>query len=155
MTPPLGPISMQAKIVRKDKNVELPKYHTSESAGFDIASSEDRIIQPKEVVLLSTGLIIQAPEGHFLLISARSSLPLKKGLMVSNGIGVVDRDYCGPEDEIRISVYNFKDVPVEIKKGDRLAQGLFLPVDQVEWAETENIKNDSRGGFGSSGGYNG
>ncbi|GAC1412619.1 MAG: dUTP diphosphatase [Candidatus Doudnabacteria bacterium] len=146
---------MQAKIVRKDKNIQLPKYQTSESAGFDIASSEDRIIKPQEVVLLNTGLIIQAPQGHFLLISARSSLPLKKGLMVSNGIGVVDRDYCGPEDEIRISVYNFKDVEVEVKKGERLAQGLFLPVDQVEWVERDNIKLDSRGGFGSSGGYHG
>ncbi|MDB4940187.1 MAG: dUTP pyrophosphatase [Candidatus Doudnabacteria bacterium] len=144
---------MQAKIVRLDKAVELPQYHTLESAGFDIASSEDKIIKPKELVLLDTGLIIQAPEGHFLLIAARSSLPLKKGLMVSNGIGVVDRDYCGPEDQIRISVYNFRDEPVEVKKGDRLAQGLFLPVDQVEWIETENIKDQSRGGFGSSGGY--
>jgi dUTP pyrophosphatase len=146
---------MQAKIVRLDPSIELPKYHTSESAGFDIASSVDRVIKPKEVVLLGTGLIIQAPEGHFLLISARSSLPLKKGLMVSNGIGVVDRDYCGPEDEIKISVYNFTDHDVEITRGERLAQGLFLPVDQVEWVETKNIKEGSRGGFGSSGGYNG
>jgi dUTP pyrophosphatase len=146
---------MQAKIVRIDKSTEFPKYHSAESAGFDIASSVDRIIKPKELVLLDTGLIIQAPEGHFLLIAARSSLPLKKGLMVSNGIGVVDRDYCGPEDQIRISVYNFRDEEVEVKKGDRLAQGLFLPVDQVEWVEADNIKENSRGGFGSSGGYNG
>ena len=144
---------MKAKIVRLDKSVQLPQYQTSESAGFDIASSESRTIKPKEVVLLRTGLIIQAPEGHFLLIAARSSLPLKKGLMVSNGIGIVDRDYCGPEDEIKLNVYNFTNHDVIVEKGDRLAQGLFLPVDQVEWIETENIKEDSRGGFGSSGGY--
>ncbi len=146
---------MQAKIVRLDKTIELPKYHTSESAGFDMASAEQRTIKPKEVALLGTGLIIQAPEGHFLLISARSSLPIKKGLMVSNGIGVIDRDYCGPNDEVKISVYNFTDHDVVVEKGERLAQGLFLPVDQVEWMETENIKEESRGGFGSSGGYNG
>ncbi len=144
---------MLAKISRLDPNIELPKYHTSESAGFDIAASEDMVIQPKEVKLIKTGLIIQAPAQHFLLIAARSSLPLKKGLMVSNGIGVVDRDYCGPEDEIRISVYNFTEKEVEVKKGERLAQGLFLPVDQVEWIETDNITEESRGGFGSSGGY--
>jgi len=144
---------MQAKIVRLDKSVELPKYHTGESAGFDIASAEQKIIKPREVALIGTGLVIQAPAGHFLLLAARSSLPLKKGLTVSNGIGVVDRDYCGPTDEVKISVYNFTDHDVVVEKGERLAQGLFLPVDQVEWHETENIKEESRGGFGSSGGY--
>lgn len=144
---------MLAKISRTDKDVEFPKYATSESAGFDVAANEDLTVGAKEVKLIRTGLIIQAPAQHFLMLAARSSLPLKKGLIISNGIGVVDRDYCGPEDEIRLSVYNFTDNPVEVKKGERLAQGLFLPVDQVEWLETENIKTESRGGFGTSGGY--
>ncbi len=144
---------MKAKISRIDQTVGLPHYATGESAGFDIAASEDRVIKPGEVVLIKTGLVIQAPEKHFLLIAARSSLPIKKGLMVSNGIGIVDRDYCGPEDEIKLNLYNFSSRDVEVRKGERIAQGLFLPVDQVQWEEVTQIRDDSRGGFGSSGGY--
>lgn len=144
---------MDAKIVRLSPEVELPIYHTEESAGFDIAVSEDVTIQPGEVKLARTGLIIQAPVGHFLLIASRSSLPFKKQLMLANGIGVVDRDYCGPEDELQLSLYNFTSAAIEVKKGERVAQGLFLPVDQVTWVETDRIKEDSRGGIGSTGGY--
>lgn|SRR3989338_5124992 len=144
---------MKAKITRLDKSIELPKYHTSESAAFDIASNEDRVIQPGEVTVIRTGLVIEAPPGHFLLLASRSSVPKKKGLSIPNGIGVVDRDYAGPEDEILIQVYNFSNLPAEIKKGERLAQGFFLPVDQVEWEEVDVIREQSRGGHGSTGGY--
>ncbi len=146
---------MQAKITKLDPSVELPKYHTSESAGFDIAINEDRLIKAGEVALVKTGLVIQAPEGHFLCIAARSSLALKKGLALANAIGIVDRDYCGPEDEIHLSLYNFSAHAVAVKKGERLAQGLFLPVDQVQWLIAEETRGQSRGGFGSSGGYHG
>ena len=143
----------QAKIIRLDPEINLPNYATSESAGFDIAAAENISVLPGKTILIKTGLIIQAPKGHFLLLAARSSLPIKKGLMVANGIGVVDRDFAGPADEIKIQVYNFTDQPVDVKKGERIAQGLFLPVDQVEWQEVEKIEEKSRGGFGGSGGY--
>ena len=144
---------MLAKIVRLDKSISLPNYKTKESAGFDIESAEDHLIKPGQVVPVGTGLIVQAPEGHFLLIASRSSLSIKKGLILSNGIGVIDRDYCGPEDEIKILLHNITNLPVTISKGERIAQGLFMPVDQVQWVETENIASDSRGGLGSTGGY--
>lgn len=144
---------MEAKIVRLSKDIDLPVYHTEESAGFDIAASEDLVIEPGKVAKVKTGLIIQAPVGHFLLIASRSSLAFKKGVMLANGIGVVDRDYCGPEDELTLSFYNFSEEAVEVKKGERMAQGLFLPVDQVKWVETDEIKEDNRGGYGSTGGY--
>lgn len=146
---------MKARITRIDKSVELPKYHTGESAAFDLAANQDAVVEAGGTAKISTGLIIEAPEGHFLMISARSSLGLKKGLKLLNGIGVVDRDYAGPEDEIHILIHNFSSQPVEIKKGDRLAQGMFIRVDQVEWEETEAIRSESRGGYGSTGGYGG
>jgi len=142
---------MKVKIKRLDPTVELPRYQTDESAAFDLASSEDAVIAPKEIKLLHTGLIVEAPKDHFLLISARSSLPKKKGLTVAQGIGIVDRDYSGPEDEIRLQVYNFTDKPVAVKKGERLAQGIFLEADKVEWDEVEEMRLKSRGGFGSTG----
>ncbi len=144
---------MNVKIKRLDASVELPKYHTTESAGFDIASNQDVIVPAGEVVKISTGLVIAAPSGHFLLVSARSSLPLKKGLAMANGIGVIDPDYAGPNDEIHIIVHNFTKAPVEVKKGERLAQGIFLPVTQAEWQESSETRNTDRGGIGSTGGY--
>lgn len=144
---------MKTKIKRLDPSIPLPTYHTSESAGFDIASSVDIIIQPGEVVKIPTGLVIAAPKGHFLLIAARSSLPLKKGLMMANGIGVVDPDYAGPNDQVHIIVHNFTSQPVEVKKGERLAQGIFIQFEQAQWEEVEVIRKSDRGGIGSTGGY--
>ncbi|MBL8030529.1 MAG: dUTP diphosphatase [Candidatus Doudnabacteria bacterium] len=144
---------MNVKITRTDKTVELPKYHTSESAAFDFAASQDTVIPPRTLAKVPTGLIIEAPEGHFLLITARSSLATKKGLILSNGVGTIDRDYSGPEDEIKISVYNFTDHEVRVEKGERLAQGLFLRVEQADWNEVEKIRDQSRGGYGTTGGY--
>lgn len=144
---------LRAKITRLGEGVELPRYHTAESAAFDLAAAEDKTIAPGEVAAVRTGLVIEAPEGHFLLVAARSSMPKKKGLALANGIGIVDRDFCGPTDEILIQVRNFTPHPVEVKRGERLAQGLFLPVDQVEWEEVEVIRGTDRGGWGSTGGY--
>ena len=139
------------KIFRKDPSVILPAYHTSGSVAFDLAANEDMVIPPREIRLIPTGLVICTPENHMLLVAARSSTPMKKGLMLANGIGIVDQDFCGPDDEIKIQVYNFTDKPVEVKKGDRLAQGLFLHLERVEWEEITSLPEKSRGGFGSTG----
>lgn len=144
---------MDVKIRKLDPNIELPQYHTSESAGFDIASNIDTVIQAHEVAKIPTGLVFEAPKGHFLLIAARSSLPVKKGLMMANGIGVVDPDYAGPNDQVHLLIYNFTDKPVEVKKGERLAQGLFLPIEQAQWVEAGELRQKDRGGIGSTEGY--
>jgi dUTP pyrophosphatase len=144
---------MKAQIKKLNPNVALPQYHTSESAGFDIASAADMTIAPGEVAKIPTGLVIAAPTGHFLLIAARSSLPLKKGLAMANGIGVVDPDYAGPSDEVHIIVHNFTTHPVEVKKGERLAQGVFLRTEQAQWEEVDQLRDVDRGGIGSTGGY--
>ena len=64
-------------------------------------------IAPGRVALVRTGLIIEVPTGHFLGIFARSSTPLKRGLLVANGVGVIDPDYSGPKDEVMVQVLNF------------------------------------------------
>src|SRR5262249_46896865 len=98
-----------------------------------------------------TGLIIEVPTGHCLAIFARSSTPLKRGLMVANGVGIVDPDYSGPNDEIKIQLLNFTDAPVDIARGDRLAQGIVLPAPRVRWVEVPQIRETRRGGFGATG----
>ena len=142
---------MKVRIKRLDPSVPLPRYQTPHSAGFDIAASEDVQVAPGEVKLIPTGLIAEAPEGFFLALFIRSSAPIKKGLTLANGVGVVDRDYSGPADQILIEVLNFTDKTVDVRKGERIAQGLFLRVDQVEWEEVDEVRVPSRGGFGSTG----
>src|SRR4029078_11360245 len=115
------------RIRRLHPSVPLPQYQTAGAAGFDLAASEDVVVAPSSIALIPTCLVIQVPAGHFLGVFARSSTPLKRGLMVANGVGVIDRDYCGPEDEIKIQVLNFTAEPVTVSRGDRLAQGIILP----------------------------
>ena len=140
-------------IRRLDPSVPLPEYQSPGAAGFDLAASRDVEIAPHTIALIPTGLVIRAPEGHFLGVFARSSTPLKRGLMVANGVGVVDADYCGPHDEVKIQVLNFTSEPVRVTKGDRIAQGLFIPVMRAQWHESHaDLRQGSRGGFGATGG---
>ena len=138
------------RIHRLDQAVALPRYETGGSAGFDLAASADLTVQPGQVALVPTGLVIEVPTGHFLGIFARSSTPLKRGLIVANGVGVVDSDYSGPADEIKIAVLNVTAAPVQVTRGDRLAQGVIIPFVRARWQE-ETPSGRSRGGFGSTG----
>lgn len=142
---------MKLKIVRIDKNLPLPAYHTPGAVAFDLYTRVDGTFQPGEAKLLPANFIIEIPRGYFLLITSRSSL-FKKGLQLANSVGVIDQDYHGPKDELHLSLRNVSDNAVEVKMGDRLAQGLILPIERVaDWEEVEKIKDDSRGGYGSTG----
>lgn len=142
---------MRLKIKRLDPGISLPEPASARAAGFDLASAVDVEIPARSIRLVGTGLVIAVPDGHFLGIFARSSTPLKRGLMVANGVGVVDADYCGPADEIKVQLLNFTDAPVHVKRGDRLAQGVVLPCPRVEWDEVAELAAPTRGGFGSTG----
>lgn len=142
---------MQIKIKRIDKTLPLPEYHTSGSVAFDVYSRIDETILASETKFLPTNLIIETPPGYMLTIASRSSLAKKKGLQLANGIGIIDQDYCGEDDEIKLLVRNFTDNDVKIEKGERLCQGVFVRIDKAEWEEVEEINDTSRGGFGSTG----
>jgi len=142
---------MRLKITRLDPTLPLPGYGTSEAAGFDLAASHDVVIPPGQIALVRTGLIIEVPAGHFLGIFARSSTPLKRGLLVANGVGVIDPDYSGPNDEVMVQVLNFTQADVQVSRGDRLAQGIVLPAPRVTWDEVSAIRSTTRGGFGATG----
>jgi len=142
---------MRLKITRLDPTLPLPGYGTSDAAGFDLAASHDVVIPPGQIALVRTGLIIEVPAGHFLGIFARSSTPLKRGLLVANGVGVIDPDYSGPNDEVMVQVLNFTQADVQVSRGDRLAQGIVLPAPRVTWDEVSAIRSTTRGGFGATG----
>jgi dUTP pyrophosphatase len=139
------------RVHRLSPAVPMPSYQTAGAAGFDLAANADLTVSPGAIVLVPTGLVMEVPDGHFLAIIARSSTPLKRGLVVPNGVGVVDSDYRGPTDEIKIQIMNLTSEPVEIKIGDRLAQGIVMPFVRVELEDGDGATEPSRGGFGSTG----
>ena len=142
---------MRLKIRRLDPTIPLPTYGTDEAAGFDLAAAHDVHVPPGQITLVKTGLVIQVPTGYFLGIFARSSTPLKRGLMVANGVGIIDPDYSGPNDEVMVQVLNFTATEVGVTRGERLAQAIVLPSPRVSWQEVTEIREVTRGGFGTTG----
>lgn len=141
---------MKIRITKLQDDIELPQYKTTGAVAFDLAAALDVVVAPRQIALVPTGLIIATPRGYALIIASRSSTPIKKGLSTPHGIGIIDQDYAGPNDEIKIQVYNFTDAPVTIAKGERLAQAFFVPIARAEWEEG-GPEETSRGGFGSTG----
>lgn len=143
-------MSMKVNIKRIDKTLPLPKYETAGSVGFDLICRESAQIAPQSIVLIPANVIVETPPGYMLMVCLRSSTPRKLGLMMPQGVGIVDNDYCGEADELKIQVYNFTDEIVNVERGSRIAQAVFVRVDTPEWNEVEQMSNTSRGGFGST-----
>lgn len=144
-------MELKAKIKRIDLSLPLPVYETSGSVGFDILARENAEIPAKEICLVPGNIIVEVPQGYMLMVASRSSTPRKKGLLPPHGLGIIDHDYCGEQDEIKIQVYNFTDKSVKVLKGEKIAQGVFIKIDKLQWEEVNEMKKDSRGGFGSTG----
>ncbi|MFA4955173.1 MAG: dUTP diphosphatase [Patescibacteria group bacterium] len=143
---------MKIRITRLRPDVEIPSYKTPGSAGFDLAAAESVTVPPKQALPVPTGLSIGIPDGHVLFLTARSSLFLKKGLVMANGIGTIDSDFRGPTDEIKMIVRNPGETPIQIEKGERLVNAIIMPFVRAEFQEAPADSPD-RGGIGSTGGY--
>lgn len=142
---------MKLSIKLIDASLPSPSYQTKGAVAFDLYSRVNLEIAPWQVTLIPLNLIVKIPKGYFLMITARSSLALKKNLILANGVGVIDQDYHGKEDEIKASVINFSQNPVVIKKGERIAQAILVKIAKVEkFVKINKIKKKSRGGFGST-----
>ncbi len=141
---------MQVKVKRIDKNLPLPVYETDGSVGLDLLARENTLIKSKEIGLIPCNIIVEVPKGYVFLIASRSSTPKKKGLLMPHGLGFIDQDYCGSKDEVLAQFYNFSDQDVMVKRGEKVAQGILLPIDIIEWQEISKIKKESRGGIGST-----
>ncbi|MBI2109356.1 MAG: dUTP diphosphatase [Parcubacteria group bacterium] len=141
---------MKVRIKRIDKALPLPEYKTEGAVAFDFASRIEIKIAPRAIAYAPLNVVIEPPEGFMLLIAARSSLH-KKGLMLANSVAIMDRDFCGDEDEYYAVLYNFSDTEASVSRGERIAQGIFKEYKKAEWEETDTMKNPSRGGFGTTG----
>ena len=142
---------MKVKIINKSKH-NLPAYETIQSAGMDLRANIDEpiTIQPKQRVLIPTGLFIALPEGYEAQIRPRSGLAAKHGITVLNSPGTIDADYRG---EIKVLLINHSEEPFEIKDSERIAQMVIAAYTRVEWEETDELDETTRGagGFGHTG----
>ena len=144
---------MQIKIQKLRDNAVLPAYQSPAAAGADLyaALEEPLTLAPMDRALVPTGIAAQ-PERNdcVLMIAARSGLAVKKGVTLSNGIGVVDADYRG---EICVGLVNLGKEPVTIEPGDRIAQLLVMPVIRGVFTEADSLEETDRGagGFGHTG----
>ncbi|MCD6503713.1 MAG: dUTP diphosphatase [Thermoplasmata archaeon] len=143
---------MRLKIKIVDKSCPGPRYATEGSVGFDLASRETVVVPPKGYALIPLNVIVKVPKGYALLIFPRSSLFIKKRLLVANSVGVIDEDYCGPDDEVKLIVFNPFDVEITVKKGEYIAQGILVRIERANLVEVEDLGCKNRGGFGSTGG---
>ena len=143
-------MNIPVDIKRLDPDVPMPEYKTAGAIAFDIAVREGKTIQPGETVFFSTGLIVCTPPGYGLILAGRSS-NAKKQITLANGIGVIDQDYCGPEDELKLSVRNEGPEPYTVETGERIAQGLFVPIVRGEFRDVETLTGPTRGGYGTTG----
>jgi len=133
-----------------NKAINLPVRATNYSAGYDFESAEDLIIKKNQIVLVPTGVKAHMLKDEVLMIHPRSSLAIKNGLMMPNSVGVIDADYFNnPKNEghIMIPLYHLKDEDVHIKKGEKIAQGIFQKYLTIVDDSTNNNRD---GGFGST-----
>ena len=138
----------------EDKNINLPIRKTKYSAGYDIEAAEDVTIpsfkKGTNPTLIKTGLKAYMQDDEMLLLYNRSSNPKKKGLILANSVGVVDKDYYGNIDNdghIMFAFYNIKDEDITIKKGDAIGQAIFQ---KYLVTDDDAAEGERAGGFGST-----
>lgn len=138
---------MNLRVKRFDKDLPLPSYERGGAACFDLICREDQTIAPQEIALVPANIAIQLPDGYALMVYARSSTPMRRGLMLANGVGIVDPFYRGDRDEVLIEFWNYTQVPVEIRRGDTLAQAMLIRHEPVSWDEVETFGEEGVGGY--------
>ncbi len=147
-------MSINVKL-KLSRGMEAPAYATPGSAAVDLRAAleegETVTIAPGARALIPTGLAISPESSGFVaVIAARSGLGIKKGISLSNGIGVIDSDYRG---EIAVGLINHGEEPFTVVRGDRIAQMMFLPVETATFLITDTLDETERGagGFGHTG----
>ncbi len=128
-----------------------PTYATPGSLAMDFAAAVTTAIAPGEDVRVLTGIVVRLPDDYGLWLFPRSSFFRRHRLLLTNSVGLVDCDYCGPLDEIAFSYVNIGSAPVIIPAGERIGQGVLVPRIAARFADYDPGRRLSRGGFGSTG----
>ena len=133
--------------------IDLPSYSTSGSAGLDLRAciEQELILEPNQNFLMPLGIAIHIKDPKLAaLVLPRSGLGFKHGIVLGNVVGLIDSDYQG---ELKVPLCNRSKEAFVIQPGDRIAQMMFVPIEQVEFSEVEafGVSERGEGGFGSSG----
>jgi len=142
---------MRLKIRRIDTDLPLPAYAHQGDAGLDLYAAHDARLEPFQRTLIATGIAVAIPEGYAGFVQPRSGLAVKQGLSLVNTPGLIDSHYRG---EIKVIAINLDpSVPIEITRGDKIAQFVIQPVACAELVEVSELDETVRGegGFGSTG----
>ena len=143
-------LSVQFQRLPSNPDLPLPARATPQAAGYDIRSAIEVVLNPGEIRLISTGLIMELPEGMECQVRPRSGLALKYGVTLPNSPGTIDPDYRG---EVKIIVQNLGSEQVTLIRGERVAQLVFSLFQSPEVSEVKELSSTDRGedGFGSTG----
>lgn len=138
------------KIKKLNERAIVPSKGSQYSAGYDLYSTEDVIIQPHTTAIIDIGWAIEIPIGYFGGIFARSGLATRQGLRPANCVGVIDSDYRGP---VKVALHNDTDEAKVVYALDRIAQLIILPYFNVDFNIVDELDDTNRGegGFGSTG----
>ena len=144
---------IDVKIKKLHPDAIIPTYGTDGAAGFDFYALEDVKIHPGETALIPTGIAMAVPEGYEIQVRPRSGMSLKTSFRVPNAPGTIDSDYRGECCVIGHNLADNKLRNINIKKGDRIAQGVLNKVPQANFQVVEKLDDTERGqgGFGSTG----
>ncbi|GAB1514146.1 dUTP diphosphatase [Actinophytocola sp. KF-1] len=145
--------SVEVLLTRIDPGVPVPSYANPGDAGADLVTTTDVVIEPGERTTVGTGIAIALPEGYAAFVHPRSGLAARVGLSVVNTPGTIDSGYRG---EIRICLVNHDlREPVELRRGDRIAQLVVQRVEHAVFREVDDLGDSERGagGYGSTGGH--
>ena len=117
---------------------------------MDLYATGPATLQPGERTMLPTGIAVAIPEGYAGLVVPRSGLAARQGISIVNAPGLVDSGYRG---EVKVILINLGGGPVEVERGDRIAQLVIVAVETQEYVEVDELPDTARGegGFGSTG----
>jgi dUTP pyrophosphatase len=144
---------IEVLITRLDPDVPLPSYAHAGDAGADLVTTVDVSLAPGERALVPTGVAIALPAGYAAFVHPRSGLAARCGVSIVNAPGTVDAGYRG---EIKVMLVNLDpNEPVQLLRGDRIAQLVFQAVEQAVLTEVDRLPGSARGagGYGSTGGF--
>ena len=135
-----------------DVDFQMPERKTQKSAGYDFCLPEDVVLEPGKLQLVPTGVKAYMQDDEYLGMHIRSSMAVKKHIMLVNNVGIIDADYYNNEDNeghIMLALLNMGSEPVALPKGERVAQGIFYNY-LVADGDAETEKEVRGGGFGST-----
>ncbi|MDH5590391.1 MAG: dUTP diphosphatase [Gemmatimonadota bacterium] len=144
-------MEVRFKRLPSNPDLPLPARATPQAAGYDVRMAEEGVtLAPGEIRLVSTGLVMELPAGWECQVRPRSGLALRHGITMPNSPGTIDADYRG---ELRVILQNLGPAPVDLDRGERIAQLVFSRFEAPDVVEAAELSDTHRGegGFGSTG----